>query len=371
MKKIAHIADVHLRDSHYGSTARRNDFFNGFMNAIKAAKAAGAEIIIMAGDVTNSTKPSPFIVDSLRLVEEWLVKNEMLALVVSGNHDATDPHWVEVISSRHEKYGMHYLSDTSYADDDVTVWGLPMLSPADVKAVLADTGRFADILTFHGELAEFIDFPIQNAVSVQDFPEGKYKVVAMGHIHVHRKYERPSDGLVVAYPGSTELCNVKEDEHKSFYMYTFDKHKLLKVEDIPFETRPVIIGDIKTEADLTKVIEFMEANSEKGALVVVRFDTQTVENCSHRLYALNAGGKHIIRAYAMPVSNTTGKAVTINIDDEGDVREIESFIPVFLGKNSSEFVLATVLVNPESDVIGSIREYVRNRRQHQPITTNL
>lgn len=302
--KVAHIADCHLRAYQYGSSRRGRAFLQGVENAISAAAKAGANMILCSGDLLDSNNPGPEVaINQLMELNEYLLVEHYLPMFVSvGNHDNCEPSW---------------LTPYEYTDTDGEVGaGLFLLRPDEVNGgeffFQKDTWPFPlkvgvssympanlmreelqyytdlkskfDIYMWHGEIREFCGYPKEDAICIDDFPKGMASVIAMGDQHVHKYIRRSTDDMVIAYPGSTEMCSESEDEHKKLLLYTFavegDNYVLENIESVPFETQPVIRRTLRTEEELNETVQYIQNNPD--VLAYIRYD-RTLHEAVSRL----------------------------------------------------------------------------------------
>lgn len=287
MIKIAHIADVHLRDRQYGYRSRGADFSTALHNAVNKSIENGASAIICAGDLFDASHPSAHVVaGELKFIHQHLLEQRIPMFVTSGNHDLSEVAWSCVYEGDPERGGICDIDWKEVTVGGVTIKGLPFMSPENLRREIELMNRRNeryDIIVWHGEIAEFLGYPNPDAISMKDFTGGICKLVAMGDQHVHRYMSEEIDGhkVIVAYPGSTEMCSESEVAEKSLFMYTFaDNREIADIETIPFETRPVQRFVIKTDLDLedavTKVVP--------GSLIFLKYN----RHLSNVLPRLNA-----------------------------------------------------------------------------------
>lgn len=276
--KIAHIADCHLRDRQYMYNSRGRDFFLGLKNAVEEAIRLNADVIVCAGDLFDVSRPSPSnAVENVRKIEEICRAGGKKFLVTSGNHDITCNDWMKA----HGDYIVG-LDDKDYVQNGIRIHGIPYCSPEELRQKMAALDDNIDVLVWHGEIKDFGGYPKADAVAMADFPENKFKLIAMGHIHIHKYIKRESDGLVIAYPGSTELGSDSEEFEKKFYMYDFDEetHEIKSITSCPFKTRQVQEFVVKTEKDLDEAVQKIA----KGSIVILKYSND-VKNVMRRFYA--------------------------------------------------------------------------------------
>lgn len=293
--KIAHIADVHLRDRQYTYESRGADFSTGFLNAIDTAIANGADAIICAGDLLDTSRPSAkVVVDTLVVTNTKLEQAGVKMFVISGNHDKSKAAWAEMFATR-ESPGIVNLDWREATVGDVTIKGYPFMQDADMKSEmqkLRDSQSRYDIIVWHGALKEFAGYTQSaDAISMRDFVD-TCRLLALGDQHIHKQLDKY--GYTAAYPGSTELCSESEDAEKKLLMYTWDGHDLIDTESIPFKTKPVQRFVIKTELDLENAITQINSN----AIVFVKFD-DSVTSVIPRLNTILTP-ENILRPTAIP-----------------------------------------------------------------------
>ena len=189
--KVAHIADCHLRNAQYGSSARGARFLEGIKSAIKAAKEKGAALILCAGDILDSNNPGPAVVNwQLADLHGYLEYNGISMIVSTGNHDNCTPSWLTPYDSIDDveflEPGLHLLRDFAITfQPDNCPFGLNILS-----IDYCDKFEFIrkcdpalhfnipqDIIMWHGEIKEFCGFPKEDAIEINEIPQGICKLL--------------------------------------------------------------------------------------------------------------------------------------------------------------------------------------------------
>lgn len=330
---LAHIADCHLRDRQYMYNFRGNDFFQGLKNAIQEAINQKADVIVCAGDLFDVSRPSAAnAVANLKSIEKLCSDNNIKLLVTSGNHDITCNEWLQAHGS-----GLVGIDHKDYVVKGIRIHGIPYCDAEDLRQKMAELDNNIDVLVWHGEIKDFGGYPKSNAIELADFPENKFKLVAMGHIHIHKYIKRESDGLVVAYPGSTEFGSESEDPQKKFYLYDFDEetHELKSIKSCPFKTREVQSFVVKTEEDLDNAV----MKIKKGTLILLRYN-DSIKNVLMRFYSA-MGEENILHSNVLPKDNTL-------IDKKSITQTIES--PVEFVKRN----IGSIVKDDAKDRIGSL-----------------
>lgn len=316
--KIAHIADCHLRAAQYGSRVRGQYFYLGLLNAIRKAYVEGVDLILCAGDLLDSNNPGPGVVMvELRDIDDLLKEYNIPMLVSKGNHDNVSPSWLyqfEKDGSEHilrpgicpAVQGNHVVYELSKGNNrPIRIEAYDFTDPETLKSIARfdrDSSQhpFADIMMWHGEIKEFCGYPKEEALGMADFPENAWKLVAMGDQHIHKYIKRASDGLVVAYPGSTEMCSESEDSDKKMLLYTWKSDGsswyIHSIESVAFETQPVLRNTVSTQEDLESVLNTMRQADRN--LIYLRYDKR-IPDVVGRLTEVATEKNHVLRLTPM------------------------------------------------------------------------
>jgi DNA repair exonuclease SbcCD nuclease subunit len=203
--KLAHLADVHLGFRQYhrltgsGVNQREADVANAFRRAIDDIVAAAPDLVLIAGDLFNSVRPSnPAILDSFRLLHQ--LRSALPAapvVIVAGNHDA--PRSVEtgtILRLFEALEGVHVVADRptdlAFEELDAVVSCVPhscLLSGAR-PTLTPPAGPGRKILVTHGEVAGVLrrgtaDYEAGAAcVEPGELHADRWDYVALGHYHV-------------------------------------------------------------------------------------------------------------------------------------------------------------------------------------------
>lgn len=312
--KIAHIADCHLRATQYGSKARGHYFYLGLLNAVRKAYVEGVDLILCAGDLLDSNNPGPGVVMvELNDIDSLLKEYNIPMLVSKGNHDNVSPSWLYQFERDGQEHillpgicpavqGNYVAYELSKgANKPLRIEAYDFTDPETLKEVAGfnrDPSKipFADIMMWHGEIKEFCGYPKEEALSMSDFPENAWKLVAMGDQHIHKYMKRASDGLVVAYPGSTEMCSESEDSDKKMLIYTWHNDGtawyIQNIESVKFDTQPVLRNTINTQEELESILKQM--SEEDSNLIYLRYDKR-IPDIVGRLTEIAVSNNHILR----------------------------------------------------------------------------
>lgn len=308
---VAHLADCHLRATQYGSKQRGEKFYTGILHAIHKAYEKGAQLILCSGDLLDSNNPGPGVVMvQLRTIDSVLKDFGLPMLVIKGNHDNVDPSWLYQFQ-KEESPAIYTgicpiggCKSFQYKDNPpLKIEGYNYMPSDQFRDILnsRQDAPKADILMWHGEVKEFCGYPKEEAIGMQDFPQNIWKLVAMGDQHIHKHIIRDSDGLVIAYPGSTEMCSESEEAEKKMKFYEWSSNgsewTLDKIYSVPFKTQKVYRAAVTTQEELTEIIEALETE-KNSMLAYIRYDKR-IPDIVGRLTEASKESEHILRLTPM------------------------------------------------------------------------
>ena len=266
-------SDSHLRDRQYNRSDRGKDFVESLFRILKIAQAKDAEAILHGGDLLDGTRPSPWLAGQLLRFHNALKQANIPFLVVSGNHDKTMPHWVEVLGEDSSSGGGMRLIDNTMTTlpSGVRVWGIPFMPKDQLREALANAPE-CDVLVSHFTYDKFASFPGADLITEADFTS-KFQVALIGDIHVTQGHLLQNGAQIIS-PGSTELCSASEPLEKFVTELVFDKDQVLEHVDmrIPLPTRKVLTYRIDNDADLQDVVEKLHLNKEGDPIVFVKYN---------------------------------------------------------------------------------------------------
>jgi exonuclease SbcD len=202
--RLVHLSDLHLgfrqfqRTTPAGINQREADIAKTFGIAIDRIVALKPDIVVVAGDVFHTVRPTnPAILHAFsqfsRLAREL---PEAIVVVVAGNHDMPRSSESACILRLFNQLGI-WIADTEprslqFPEKGLTIVAVPDLAAQDVAIAPDPASRF-NVLVAHGEVEgtapgigdndERASFQIPKSV-VED-PRWQY--VALGHYHVYQR----------------------------------------------------------------------------------------------------------------------------------------------------------------------------------------
>lgn len=304
---IAHLGDIHLRDTQYGTAKRGADFFNAAYNAITAVCSATPrpDVVVIAGDIFDSSRPSPRVIGQIMALDAALRRNGMPALSVTGNHDFTNPTWLATLfPDASPDGGIFPLDGQSLDIQGFRFTGVPPLTTgqflSDVNQVAMDT-LDADVWIYHNFVTGIVPCFVgeKTHIDVKDLPVSRQnKAVLLGDIHAQGYVTK--DGALIGYPGSTELCSSNESIDKSIPMIRVDREKAVVESHVAFKSRRVIVRTVETVEDLDQLVADVTAVKDEHPLVHVDYNRDVTDTFT-RLYAILDLDQAILRCYPLPV----------------------------------------------------------------------
>lgn len=289
MTRLAYSADWHIDsygqrvDPETGLSARLTDYLRTATWVAEEAQRRGCEALVVAGDLSESRHPSPWLVARIR---ECLAAGPERVIVTRGNHDGARggrsivdlidayPGWDGVDRPRVVRVGDVAICCIGHMDRH---WlraqpGFEALADAEVFRVLAeqylaiarglyaeamDGGAKAAILIGHqtlsggamsesqqaflGDLSLVVDGAALAAIG--------YSLVAFGHLHrAQTVIDDPA--CPVVYAGSIERVDFGEqDEQKSFLVVDVEPGRPVRLERIPTPARRFVTVDYAAPAE--------------------------------------------------------------------------------------------------------------------------
>jgi DNA repair exonuclease SbcCD nuclease subunit len=380
MKKIMHIADIHLRDSQFGRMERGREFTDSVFNIIDLAHGRSIDTIIASGDILNCPRPSSGNIRDLMEINSRLKDFNMTMLCIPGDHDWCQPSWIKALNSNEGGRGMSHIVDITdqvvtlenpmeygRVGTPITVYGAPRpcMHPDDFRRS-APTWPKATILVYHGPLKEFAGYPMApESICLNDMPVDNYKVIALGDLHA-AKYTNYK-GCLVGYSGPTEYCSSHEKPTKSVTILSFDDAgNLLKFDSdfdiIPIRTRHVIQRVVRNEDDMSELLSDLRIAVPKNPLVQV-WHTPDIPSVFGRLCQVADPRKCIVRTQEIAEGGLMEEAVFNSFSDDTEIvmTRPEDFIPQFVPSESPLYTTMLSLCNPDIKPATILDKYIEER----------
>jgi DNA repair exonuclease SbcCD nuclease subunit len=379
--KIMHIGDSHLRDAQFARRDRSADFYQSLVFCIKYAHDNKLDCIIHTGDIIDQTRPSSNVIQQIREINELLKQLDMTMYVISGNHDATKPHWIDVIRDRADTGPGMRLIDNQAVElypgslpepkfeagmprNTLRIHGLPFMSKDMLLDVLPKCE--ADVVMWHGTVEEFIGFPSETAVTMDELVTNmnkRTKLLALGDIHVTEFFEEADK--VIGYCGSTEFCNADKDKTEKFaVIHTFNGNSIDNAleyagrENVAIPTREIIAIRVMGETDMESAIQLIRNSRTENPIVFCKFNIE-MRDAVARLKRVLKSDKAIFRSKPFAAPKTPGSNQEVDVES----MTISDFLYMFLPENSDAYEMAEKLLNPKIHVLDTIDEFIEAREK--------
>ena len=220
--KLAHLADLHLgfrqydRQTPRGGNQREADVAEAFRRAVDDLLVQRPELVLLAGDVFHSVRPTNpailFLFQQLHRLRAGLPASPVV--LIAGNHDTPRSAETGTILKLYEALGVDVVADQarriSFPKLDCAVLAVPhqALVQAERPALRPERGAAHNILVLHGVLEDIMDpeWSVSDYGSARltraDLAAAQWDYVALGGYHV-RHDVAPN----ACYPGSLEYVN--------------------------------------------------------------------------------------------------------------------------------------------------------------------
>ncbi len=203
---LAHLADLHLgfrqfhRQTPAGLNQREADVAHAFRTAIDQVIAARPDIVVVAGDVFHSVRPTnPAILFAFRQFQRLReALGETPVVMLAGNHDS--PRSVETgsILGLFETLGITVVTDAkrllSFPQLDLAILAVPDAAVKSGDRVFRPEGNETyQVLLLHGAIPNLYAWEkhapeyVGSLVTTEDLTRAKWDYVALGDYHVQRE----------------------------------------------------------------------------------------------------------------------------------------------------------------------------------------
>ncbi len=202
--KLAHLADLHLgfrqyhRQTPAGINQREADTAMAFRQAVDGIIAARPDVVIVAGDLFHSVRPTNaaivFAFQQFQRLHAALP--DAPVVLIAGNHDTPRSAETGNILRLFEEVGVHVASNEArrfvFPELELSVLAVPheALAQAERPLLRPDGSARYEVLVAHGEVDGV--FPSDRStveyggavVQPDEFGLGEWSYVAFGHYHV-------------------------------------------------------------------------------------------------------------------------------------------------------------------------------------------
>ncbi len=201
--RLVHLSDLHLGYRQYqrltpgGINQREADVALAFKRAIDAVIALGPDLVVVAGDVFHTVRPTnPAILHAFQQFARLRsALPEAIVVVVAGNHDTPRAAETGCILRLFAPLGMQVVDASperlSFPDRQLSILAVPDAAIGQL-ALTPDPGARYNVLVLHGEVQGTLPGVAgADRATVEITPEelgaDRWTYVALGHYHVYRR----------------------------------------------------------------------------------------------------------------------------------------------------------------------------------------
>lgn len=363
--RLCHTADNHLRRSHLGTTAMSETFRKGFRAAIHKTIEVNGDALLICGDLLQSLTPTVEDMMCLQDLHKELVDARIPAYLIVGNHDYVIPHWGELLQRGYgEETGCGFivLHNEARTVNGVRIFGSNAQSRDELITQLDEFSDVDDkphVIMWHGMVKEFGDFGEEEKMSIYDFPDW-VRFAALGDLHItdYRKNQR--NGMVIGYPGSTEMCEASESPDKSIGVIDMTPEGVSAYTTEPIETRTYLNIKVRNAEDLEKAVLKIQRHEDENPVIMAEY-VDDVENALPRLKSATAK-PHIFRYRRVPAEVARHEASNTGAEEITDLKTPEIIMNELYQLRGAAHDMARALLRPEVDIHAELDNYMKRRK---------
>jgi exonuclease SbcD len=202
--RLVHLSDLHLGFRQYqrltpaGINQREADVATTFKNAIDKTIDLEPDLVLIAGDLFHTVRPSnPAILHAFlqfRRLKEALPRTEII--LIAGNHDLPRASETGCILRLFAQLGVHVVDAEARRIDlpDVSVLAVP--DTPVLPALVGNPAAKYNVLVLHGVIPGVLPEWFTSAdrarteVTIEDLTKADWDYVALGHYHVYQRIDR-------------------------------------------------------------------------------------------------------------------------------------------------------------------------------------
>lgn len=350
--KILHLADTHLGFSAYrkitenGINQRELDIYNAFTKCIDYAIDTKPDLVIHAGDLFDSVRPTNRAITVALQQVLRLSQSNIPFLVISGNHDCPKLKETgnilrifEHLENVYPIYNENYEKvDLNFNDKKISLHAIPQCQTNkkfndNLKKVKSEKDSDINLLIVHGAVTGIKEFKMNEfnelIIPSKIFDEG-FDYVALGHYHKHTKIKE-----YVYYSGSTENFSFSDlSEKKGFIEIEFDenfKHKFIEIKNRSMvDITPINCENLDVQEIEKKIIKnILEIHPEEK---ILRIKLINIPSHIYRGINFNEIRKFANKSVHFEIKPDVKKEDKIVIQEDYNIQSIENEFKKYLEK---------------------------------------
>jgi exonuclease SbcD len=202
--RLVHLSDLHLGFRQYqrltpaGINQREADVATTFKNAIDKTIDLEPDLVLIAGDLFHSVRPSnPAILHAFlqfRRLKDALPRTDII--LIAGNHDLPRASETGCILRLFAQLGVHVVDAEARRIDLPEVSVLAVPDTPVLPALVGNPAAKYNVLVLHGVIPGVLPDWFTSAdrarteVTIEDLTKADWDYVALGHYHVYQRIDR-------------------------------------------------------------------------------------------------------------------------------------------------------------------------------------
>ncbi len=292
--RVLHLADTHLGYSAYrkateaGINQREIDVYNAFNQCIDYAVKTKPDLVLHAGDLFDSVRPTNRAITVAIQQILRLSKENIPFIVISGNHETPKlretgniftifehlDHIYPIHNNRYETISLQTKKET------VKIHAIPQCQNSkefdmNLKKITLDKNANYNLLLAHGAVAGIKEFKMNEFnelfIPVKNIQQN-FDYIALGHYHMYTKIQENA-----FYAGSTECLSFTEAGNQKGFL-EIDLGQKLKHKFISLNTRimmdvpPLDCSSLNAEQIVKKIKETILSIEPKDKIIRIRLE---------------------------------------------------------------------------------------------------
>jgi DNA repair exonuclease SbcCD nuclease subunit len=334
------------------------DFHRAFEFVIRDAAKRELDALIVSGDVIDTTRPTPHTIKLLQHLHRVARSLKLRVLMISGNHDRTNPHWSSVLDLE-GSYGFELIDNEAFEitgkdGENLKGYGLPYMSEdhlLEALEILHEAEEDYDILVWHG-MVRGLQGARTEELDVNHFLS-QFRLTLLGDIHIRQYIEQGN--RLIGYPGSTELCSSSEPADKSYEIIEVNGDKTEHY-PVSIPTRPVYIQKVDSIESADRFIDQLRQHKGEAPLVFVKHAAEIVGLRDRVKESLPEDS--IIQVQKMPKNIDMMSAIDFDTD-----MTPEDFLTHFFPEGSELHSTAKRLLIEDVVISDVLEEFIKNQTE--------
>ena len=276
---VCHLADVHLgyrrfyKVNQKGINQRELDVCNAFEQSLEKISQAKPDVVLIAGDLFHSVRPSNRIISfAFRQISNLSHAIQAPIVIIAGNHDTarrSDAGSVLTLLAEIENVfvATTKVEDFQFPEINTRVVAVPYtaLPGIEKQNFRADSKYEFNLLVCHAQVNQGWASEFDGAyVPLQSIAPHEWDYIALGHVH-----ERKDVAFNASYSGSIECTS------SDIWSEALNPKGVLKIE-LPAQKRELLeVGNQRTVIDLGE----LDLRGADAKLCIVRIQEVLEELC--------------------------------------------------------------------------------------------